>query len=433
MHSRYRWFVVVVFFLFMLLHQADKLLIGPLTTPIMEEFGINEVQMGTVFTGALIVGTLFYPLWGYLHDRFARAKLLAVASFIWGATTWISARAPSFGFFVASRASTGIDDASYPGLYSLVSDYFGPELRGKVYGLLQVAMPLGYLLGLILAVVIGQALGWRNLFYFTGGIGILLAFVIWFGIKEAPRGCAEPELRDLEEIGVYRFSWRQARQLFRKRSLLLLFVQGFFGVVPWNVLTYWAFRYLETERGYDTGQATMVMAITVLVLASGYFVGGSLGDMAFKRTRRGRVYVSTFGIVMGAIFLFLAINVPLDNPTLFMVLLGITALFMPFAAPNGAATVHDIAAPEVRSTALAVQNFIEQGGAAAAPLVAGLIAVRSSLQTAILATCIGTWALCAFFYILIARGLPKDIEDLRQLMRERSDVARQGRSPVAAD
>ncbi len=431
MRSRYRWFVVAVFFCFMLLHQADKLLIGPLTTPIMDEFGIDEAQMGLVSTGALIVGTIFYPLWGYLYDRFARAKLLALASFIWGATTWISSRATSFRFFVGSRASTGIDDSSYPGLYSLISDYFGPELRGKVYGLLQVAMPMGYLLGLILATIVGQALGWRNLFFITGGIGILLAFVIWFGVKEVPRGKAEPELRDLDQIGTYRFNWADVRQLFRKRSLVLLFIQGFFGVVPWNVLTYWAFRYLETERGYDSGQATVVMAVVVLVLAAGYFVGGSLGDMAFKRTRRGRVYVSTFGILMGAILLFLAIRVPLGNPLLFTVLLGSAALFMPFASPNGAATVHDIAAPEVRSTALSIQYFIEQGGAAAAPLVAGLIAVRSSLQTAILVTCIGTWLLCAFFYALIARVLPQDIEDLRQLMRGRGQEAREGR--VAAN
>ena len=37
-----------------------KLLIGPLTTPIMETFGIDEAQMGAVFTGALIVGGLSY-------------------------------------------------------------------------------------------------------------------------------------------------------------------------------------------------------------------------------------------------------------------------------------------------------------------------------------------------------------------------------------
>ena len=58
--NRYRWVVVAVFFLFMFLHQSDKLLIGPLTTPIMETFEIDEVQMGAVFTGALVVGALMY-------------------------------------------------------------------------------------------------------------------------------------------------------------------------------------------------------------------------------------------------------------------------------------------------------------------------------------------------------------------------------------
>jgi MFS transporter, Spinster family, sphingosine-1-phosphate transporter len=35
-----------VFFFFMLLHQTDKLLIGPLTPAIIEEFGIGKTQMG---------------------------------------------------------------------------------------------------------------------------------------------------------------------------------------------------------------------------------------------------------------------------------------------------------------------------------------------------------------------------------------------------
>ena len=126
--SRYRWFVLVTFFFFMLLHQSDKLLIGPLATPIMETFGINEAQMGFVFTGALIVGAIMYPLWGYLYDRYARAKLLALASFLWGSTTWLGAIAPTFPSFVVARATTGIDDSSYPGLFSLIADYFGPNV-----------------------------------------------------------------------------------------------------------------------------------------------------------------------------------------------------------------------------------------------------------------------------------------------------------------
>ena len=186
--SKHRWFVVVVFFAFMLLHQADKLLIGPLTTPIMEAFGINEAQMGAVVTGALIVDALLYPVWGYLYDRFARNKLLALASLIWGSTTWLSAIAPTYGTFLVTRATTGIDDSSYPGLYSLISDYFGPEMRGRIYGLLQLAQPVGYMLGMLLGLLLSGALGWRGIYYLTGSIGVVLAAVIFFGIRDVPRG-----------------------------------------------------------------------------------------------------------------------------------------------------------------------------------------------------------------------------------------------------
>src|SRR5512146_2573746 len=134
-------FVMVVFFLFTLLHQTDKLLIGSLQIPISGTFGLNDLQWGLINSGALIVGTVFYPIWGYLYDRYARAKLLALASFIWGATTWLSSIVRTFPAFLATRSSTGIDDSSYPGLYSLVADYFGPNVRGRIYGVLQLAQP----------------------------------------------------------------------------------------------------------------------------------------------------------------------------------------------------------------------------------------------------------------------------------------------------
>jgi MFS family permease len=425
---KYRWFVVFTFFAFMLLHQCDKLLIGPLTSQIMATFNINEAQMGAVTTGALIVGAICYPIWGYLYDRYARPKLLALAALIWGSTTWLSAIAPTFGSFLATRTTTGIDDSSYPGLYSLIADYFEPQMRGKIYGLLQIAGPMGYMLGMLLGLFLGSSLGWRGIYYLTGGLGILLSAVIFFGVREAPRGKCEPELCDLAEMGTYRFNMKTALGLFKKRSLLLLFVQGFFGVFPWNVITYWFFRYLETERHYSSGAVFTTMAAAVLVLSAGYFIGGAAGDFAFKRTPRGRALVSMVAVLMGAILLVATMAVPMENVGLFMVLLCLTAVFIPVAAPNVVSTVYDITLPEVRSTAMAVQYFIESAGAALAPLMAGLIAVRSSLHNAILLICVSTWVLCSIFFAVVAYLLPKDVETLRSQLRERAEQerARQG-------
>jgi MFS family permease len=423
-YAKNRWYAVIVFFFFMLLHQADKLLIGPLATPIQETFGITNTQMGAVVTGALIVGVIAYPLWGWLFDRYSRAKLLALASFLWGASTWLSAIAPTYPTFVATRASTGIDDSSYPGLFSMIADFFEPKTRGKIYGLLQVAQPLGYLVGMILALMLAGVLGWRPIFYITGTMGIIISVFIFLGVREPARGASEPELADLEKMGVYKFDWKVARDLIKKPSMIIIFVQGFFGVFPWNVITYWFFAYLERERGYDSNSILFAMAPAILVMAAGYFIGGALGDYFFKKTPKGRLIVSTIGVLVGALFLYFTMNVPIDDQATFSILLMLTALFMPFAAPNVIATVYDVSLPEVRSTALAVENFIESAGAALAPLLAGYISDILSLKDAILIICISTWLLCGFFFLFATKLVPPDIKILRNQLKERADFER---------
>jgi len=418
--ARYRWNVVAIFFFFMLLHQTDKLLIGPLKGPISEDFNITNTQFGFVISGALIVGTVLYPIWGYLYDTYARAKLLSLASFIWGATTWLSAIVRSYGGFIATRASTGIDDSSYPGLYTLIADYFEPQARSKVYGLLQLAQPIGYLLGMILALMVAPGLGWRNIFFITGGLGLLLSVLIFFKVKEMPRGRSEPEFAGMEEITSFKFSWAQAKEVFKKKTMWFLFLQGFAGVFPWNVITYFFFDYLAKERGYDEGSVLLTMGPVVLILASGYFIGGILGDMAFKRTPKGRILVAGLGIILGAVFLYLAMNTPVEARGAFFIFMSLTALFMPFASPNVISTVYDVIVPEVRSTAQSVEYFIENSGAAFAPILAGIISDAFSMGAAILWVSISAWGLGILFLVGILFFIDHDIKVLRREMQARA-------------
>ena len=419
--SRYRWVVVVIFFFFMLLHQTDKLMIGSLQVPISETFGMNNQQWGWINSGALIVATLLYPIWGYLYDRYARAKLLALASFIWGATTWMNGIVRTFPAFLATRASTGIDDSSYPGLYTLVADYFGPNLRGKIYGILQLAQPLGYLLGMILALMVAPLIGgWRSIFYITGSLGLVVAVLIFFFVKDMPRGKAEPEFEGMAEMQTFRFSWAEVREIFKKKTMWFIFLQGFAGVFPWNVITYFFFAYLEKERGYDANGILFTMAPVILILAAGYFVGGAAGDLLFKFTKKGRIIVSSAGVLLGAIFLVLAVTTPIEAKNQFFVFMCLTAIFMPLSSANVIATVYDVTVPEVRSTAQAVEYFIENAGAAFAPILTGVIADAYSLQTAILIIPTVTWGLCFIFYLGALFTIDKDHSDLRAQMAARA-------------
>jgi len=117
--------------------------------------------------------------------------------------------------------------------------------------------------------------------------------------------------------------------------------------------------------------------------------------------------------------------VPADNTALFAVLMAFTGLTMSIASPNVMATVHDTTVPEARSTARSMHKLVEDGGAALAPYLAGVIAMRASLHTAILTICISTWVMCAILFAVTALVVPEDVERLRDTMQQRAREARQ--------
>ena len=315
-------------------------------------------------------------------------------------------------------------------LYSLIADYFAPQVRGKIYGLLQLSQPLGYMAGLILATTVAVSLGWRNIFLITGGLGIVLAAVIFLFVKDVPRGTAEPEFETMDEVGNFKFEWSKVKDITKKKSLIMMNLQGFFGVFPWNTITAFIFIYLAEERGYAESAILLTMAPAILILASGYFFGGALGDFFFKRSLKGRVNVALFGVLTGAFLLFVTLNIPSANKTLFGIMLALTALFIPISSPNVTSTVNDVALPEIRSTAMSIQYFIESSGAALSPLITGIIA--DSLRrtnnphprgTAILIICITAWLFCGVFYYIASSYIERRYRIIAQRNENRATEA----------
>jgi len=162
------------------------------------------------------------------------------------------------------------------------------------------------------------------------------------------------------------------------------------------------------------------MAPVILILAAGYFAGGSLGDALFKRTNKGRIIISSVGVLMGAIFLYFAMTTPIEARTQFFIFMCLTAIFMPLSSPNVIATVYDVTVPEVRSTAQASEYFIENTGAAFAPAITGILAEAIGLSNAILILCISAWILCFFLYTGVLFFIDGDIKNLRSQMAARA-------------
>ena len=75
--------------------------------------------------------------------------------------------------------------------------------------------------------------------------------------------------------------------------------------------------------------------------------------------------------------------------------------------------------------------LIEDGGAALAPLMAGIIAANSSLSNAILTICITAWILGTIFLGFTSYLVPRDIATLRAQMKERAEAEKQTQAKLA--
>jgi hypothetical protein len=70
-------------------------------------------------------------------------------------------------------------------------------------------------------------------------------------LKDKPRGSTEPELTAVKEKLKDTFKGESLVEVLKRESMAFLFVQGFFGVFPWQIITYWFFTYMTDVRSFE--------------------------------------------------------------------------------------------------------------------------------------------------------------------------------------
>ncbi len=427
--SHRRWVFVIILFLFLLLHQFDIFMFTHLMPRIMGFFqvAIQGFEPAIIFN--MVVSIVFFLVWGIVFDKHARKKLLSVASFIWGATSWMMALAPTYGIFVISKAVSGISNASYSGIYAMVGDFFSPKHRGKILGLFYLAQPLAFLLSMLLADGIVPRFPWRLIFIVVGMVGVVMAVLIFTMVGEPKRGMREPALSDINMTGVYVLDLEIARTILQKPGLTLMYAFSLVGIIPWIVITGWLFTYLNVVWAMPVVDIYLNLLPSLVAIALGYPLGGFLGDILFRHTRNGRLWVAMAGVIFPGLFIFLAFNLLNDQSQLFVLLMTGMGLFMSFTWPNIVASVMDITLPELRATANALVLLFQAVGTFIVPVLVFFLQARIGLGPAILWTTIGPWMLCLAILIALLFLLPGEIERLRRHMAYRSHLEARLQTP----
>ena len=419
----YRWAVVGMLWLVCFFNYADRQAIFSVFPLLKEEMGLSNVQLGIVAGSFMWVYAAFGPIAGLIGDRFNRKTLILGGLLFWSLVTLATALSTQYWHLVLFRALEGLGEAFYfPAAMSVVADYHGPRTRSRAMSLHQSSVYAGTIAGGTFAGLMGQLYGWRSGFYLFGALGVVLAVVLVFFLREPARGAAEAHPDDADaEAGAapdeaagsppipagVGGTLRAIYGVPMVRILTLVFVGANFVAM---IFLSWMPSFLFERFGMTLAMAGF-SATAYLQIASvlGVLTGGMLADRLVRRFRGGRMMTQALGLFLGVPFIFLS-GWTLSIPVLILALAGF-GYFKGMYDANIWASLYDVVRPRYRASALGFMNSIGWLGGGMAPVAIGAMSQRYGMGGSISATSV--------IYLLVALLMTFGI---RAYMRGPSDT-----------
>lgn len=405
---------------------AEDVALPMLWPAVRAALGLSYAQLGYIDSIRVIFQTFSGPFWGMLADRYNRKWILVIGTGVWGLWTSVCGLATNYWQLLVVRVIACIGlGCLYPAAFSILADSFGPKQRGRAMGTISAIGMFGIVAGaLAFGEVIGLSeSGWRIGFIGLGLTSVLSGLVIAVLVKEPVRGAAEPELESVitdEAAARFRFDLAGVRELFGVRTVLVNFLQGIFMLTTINALATFYVTWLVDDRGFSEADAPLFFGGVVISLAVGNFVGGVVGDRAFQRwPRYGRAAVSQISIAIALPAMWFLFT--LATSTTAILISSIVAGFFLDWTRRGAMQpmVQSAVRPELRSTAMALTEFVNGTFASVVIILFGNFADQFGLSRTLLYLTSGFWAIAFLVTPLYYLVYPQDADRLHAEMQRR--------------
>jgi MFS transporter, AAHS family, 4-hydroxybenzoate transporter len=170
----YQIWVCFLCFCVVLLDGFDLTVIGVTLPKIAEYLNSSPSALGLA-VGAGQIGPLIGALaLGMLADRFGRKRMLILSAFIFGTFTFLTAYITSVEQLAICRLLAGIGlGGAIPNALAFGCEYAPSRLRASITTAMWAGMPVGSMIGGLLASKLLKYYGWQSLF-FVGGIAPII-------------------------------------------------------------------------------------------------------------------------------------------------------------------------------------------------------------------------------------------------------------------
>ncbi len=362
----YLWWLITVLLLVNILNFVDRQSVFILAEDIKRDLDLTDTDIGLLggISFAIIYATLGIPL-ARMAEIYGRKRILAGLLFIWSAMTALGGLAQNFAQLVATRLGVAAGEAgSTPTAHSLISAYFPEHRRGIVLAIFSLGVPLGTMIGLILAGWINQVASWRTAMIVLGLPGIFLAVLLLVTIKEPPS--------QIEKVREQKLG-RTLRELWSRPS----FRQMAYGQAVYSMGANAAIVFAPAflMRTYELNSASTGLFLGVaygVIGVAGTLIGGAMGDRFGQRDARWRLWLPAL-VLLAAMPLTLGAWFAPTASTSVALLAGTKFANLFYFGPIFVA-LHSIAPTHARGTASAVLLFFNSlVGISLGPLAVGLL------------------------------------------------------------
>jgi ACS family glucarate transporter-like MFS transporter len=309
----------------------DRVNISIAGTAIANEFHLDNVHLGWVFSAFVLGYALFQTPGGALADRIG-PRLIILIGVIWWAifsmliTLFSPATAGLLGLLIVVRFSLGVGEAVvYPASNCLVASWIPNAERGIANGIIFAGVGFGAGVTPPLINHLISHYGWRSSFWASAALGLVVG-IVWYVIaRNTPREHPRVSPAELEfiEQGLpssgeskgksSRLSWGA---ILRNGNIwAVTFAYFAFGYAAYIFFT-WFYIYLSTVRHLNIKQSTFYTMLPFIAMTVGSPLGGWISDRLTKRAgpRVGRVYVAVAGI--GCCALLIAVSTQVTSAQL---------------------------------------------------------------------------------------------------------------------
>ena len=307
-NDSYKWRALILLWVAFFLQQGTRQIFGATLSSIQGSLGVSAAQIGMVATVFTFTYGLSVPFAGVTADLLNRKWMVVSGVFVFCLGIFASGFVSGLGLLlVAYGLFNGFGQSFYyPSATSIISELH-KDTRATALSILQMGLYAGIIGCSAVSGYLaeGSADGWRMPFKVFGGIGVLWAVVLAFGLRGGRQAQSTAIQGSPSQTKENKPSLREALGAFVGNPAALLLMAGLGMMIYVDVgFKTWMPSHIETGFGMSKGDAALNAVLWHYLGAFiGVTLGGRVSDRLVKRRPSVRMETNIAGLVLAVPFI----------------------------------------------------------------------------------------------------------------------------------